>query len=110
MDLCDASVFNTRGGFERVVSGVSGLIELYGEHNVEDLAGMQELRDQAKEQLVSFDQARHKVQRERLMMLADAFGAEKPALSKIVKDYIEKYLPAPPEEQDGGEGGGGDED
>ena len=40
----------------------------------------------------------------------DAFGAEKPALSKIVKDYIEKYLPAPPEEQDGGEGGGGDED
>jgi len=109
-DLSDASVFNTRGGFERVVSGVSGLIELYGEHNVEDLAGMQELRDQAKEQLVSFDQARHKVQRERLMMLADAFGAEKPALSKIVKDYIEKYLPAPPEEQDGGEGGGGDED
>jgi hypothetical protein len=108
-DLDDAVVFNTRGGFERVVSGVSELLDLYGEQNVEDLAGTQGLRGKALERLITFDRAGHKVQRARLTMLADAFGAEKPTLRKIVTDYIVKYLPMEPGEQpDGNDEGSGD--
>lgn len=102
-DLDDAVVFNTRGGFERVASGVDELITLYGEHNLEDLAGAEGLRGKANERLVAFDRSTHKVQRDRLVMLADAFGAEKPALRKIVQDYIVKYLPASPGEPEAGE-------
>ena len=108
-DLDDAVVFNTRGGFERVVSGVSELLDLYGEQNVEDLAGTQGLRGKAQERLITFDRAGHKVQRARLTMLADAFGAEKPTLRKIVTDYIVKYLPMEPGEQpDENDEGSGD--
>jgi hypothetical protein len=109
-DLDDAVVFNTRGGFERVASGVSELIALYGKHNLEDLAGAEGLRGKANERLIAFDRSTHKVQRERLVMLADAFGADSPALRKIVQDYIVKHLPASPDESAGngnGENNGG---
>ncbi len=105
-DLDDAVVFNTRGGFERVASGVNELIELYGKHNLEDLAGAEGLRGKANERLIAFDRSTYKVQRERLVMLADAFGTNSPALRKIVQDYIVKYLPATPDESGPGESAG----
>jgi len=108
-DFEAAKAFNTRGGFERVASGVSELVALYGDHNMEDLASAQELRGNANQQLVAFDRSTHKVQRERLTMLADAFGNDKPALRKIVQDYIIKHLPQTIPDENGENTGGGEE-
>ncbi|MFT4514422.1 MAG: hypothetical protein ACI89X_004003 [Planctomycetota bacterium] len=92
-DLEEADFFTTRGGFDRVASGVDELIGLYGEHNVEDLAGAKALQVKAKERLTAVDQATHEVQRARLTDLADAFGSVKqPALQKIVTDYVTRHL------------------
>jgi len=92
-DLEEAEFFSTRGGFERVASGVDELVTLYGEHNFEDLAGIRALQSKANERLVAIDQATHGVQRERLKVLAEAFGsANEAALQKIVTDYIARHL------------------
>ena len=73
---------------------------------LEDLAGAEGLRGKADERLIAFDRSTYKVQRERLVMLADAFGTNSPALRKIVQDYIVKYLPATPDESGPGESAG----
>jgi hypothetical protein len=92
-DLEEAEFFTTRGGFDRVASGVEQLIALYGEHNVEDLAGARALQAKAKQRLVAVDQATYDVQRMRLTALAEAFGSvQEPALQKIVTDYITRHL------------------
>lgn len=92
-DLEEAEFFTTRGGFDRVASGVEQLLELYGEHNVEDLEGARALQKKAQERLVAVDQATHEVQKQRLTALAEAFGSvSQPALQKIVNDYIERHL------------------
>ncbi len=92
-DLEEAEFFTTRGGFERVASGVDELLALYGEHNVVDLAGVQALQAKAEQRLVAVDQATHEVQRTRLNELADAFGSvQQPALQKLVTDYIARHL------------------
>ena len=92
-DLEEADFFKTRGGFERVASGVDELVALYGEHNVEDLSDAEALRSKALERLVDLDQATHAPQRERLTALADAFGlVGQQALQKIVSDYILRHL------------------
>ena len=92
-DLEEAEFFTTRGGFDRVASGVDELIALYGEHNVEDLAGVLALQVKAKERLVAVDQATYEVQRTRLIALAEAFSSvQQPALKKLVTDYIARHL------------------
>lgn len=92
-DLEEAEFFTTRGGFDRVASGVEQLVALYGEHNVADLAGARALQAKAKQRLVAVDQATHEVQRTRLIALAEAFGSvQEPALQKIVTDYITRHL------------------
>lgn len=92
-DLEEAEFFTTRGGFDRVASGVEQLVTLYGEHNVEDLAGARALQAKAKQRLVAVDQATYDVQRMRLTALAEAFGSvQEPALQKIVTDYITRHL------------------
>ena len=99
-DFEQAGFFDTRGGYERVVEGVDQLIALYGEDNMEDLAGSVALRERAQQRLQAFDQNTFKAQRERLTALADAFAAaSEPRLQKMVQDYIARFLPA----QDGGE-------
>jgi len=92
-DLEEAEFFTTRGGFDRVVSGVDELIALYGERNVEDLAGALALQVKARERLLAIDKATYEVQRTRLVALADAFGSvQQPALQKLVTDYIARHL------------------
>lgn len=92
-DLEEAEFFTTRGGFDRVASGVDELIALYGEHNVEDLAGVLALQAKAKERLVAVDQATYEVQRTRLIALAEAFSSvQQQALKKLVTDYIARHL------------------
>ena len=50
-----------------------------------------------------------RAKRERLTMLADAFGdAQQPALQKLVQDYIAKHLPEAADEGGGDEGNGDD--
>ena len=100
----EAGFFDTRGGYERVVEGVDALIALYGEDHVEGLDAQRALRAKAGERLSDFDRTTFKAQRERLQLLADAFAAaSEPELEKLVKDYIEKHLPAT--EDGAGEGG-----
>lgn len=92
-DLEEADFFTTRGGFERVAGGVEQLLQLYGKHNIEDLAGLEALRAKATERLLAIDQATYEVQRTRLTALADAFAsAQQKALQKIVSDYITRHL------------------
>ena len=99
-DFEQAGFFDTRGGYERVVEGVDQLVALYGEDNMEDLAGTMALRERAEQQLRAFDRTTYKAQRERLTALADAFAAaSEPGLQKMVRDYISRFLP----EQEGGE-------
>jgi pSer/pThr/pTyr-binding forkhead associated (FHA) protein len=92
-DLEEADFFTTRGGFERVAGGVEQLLQLYGKHNIEDLAGLEALRAKATARLLAIDQATYEVQRTRLTALADAFAsAQQTALQKIVSDYITRHL------------------
>ncbi|MCK5942342.1 MAG: FHA domain-containing protein [Planctomycetes bacterium] len=106
-DLEASDFFDTRGGFERVREGVDALVALYGEHHVEDLAAARELRGKAEQRLQAFDRTTYQAQRERLTDLADAFGAaEQAGLQKMVRDYIERHLPASSE----GDGTGGTSD
>jgi DNA repair exonuclease SbcCD ATPase subunit len=93
-ELEEADFFDTRGGFERVADSVDELVARYGEANFEDLSAATSLRAQARERLAAFDQATTTAKRERLAMLADAFGeAGQPDLQKIVQDYIARHLP-----------------
>jgi hypothetical protein len=109
-DLEQAGFFDTRGGFERVASSVDELILAYGEVNLEDVDAVRALRAKANERLVALDQATYKAQRDRLTMLADAFGASQQlALQKIVKEYITTHLPAVAGESSG-EGETGNKD
>lgn len=92
-DLADAKFFNTRGGFDRVATGVDQLVALYGEHNLEDAPGAVALRDEARRKLTEIDGADRGVQRKRLEDLAKAFtDSQQPALSKLVQDYVDRYL------------------
>lgn len=101
-DFEEAGFFDTRGGYERVAEGVDQLVELYGEANIEDLAAQRELQQKAQQRLRAFDRTTYQSQRERLTMLAKAFGsAAHPGLQKMVQDYIGKHLP---ETADDGEG------
>ncbi len=106
-ELEEADFFDTRGGFERVVDAVDGLRERYGEANVEDLPAARALRGRAEERLAAFGRTMFRAKRERLKMLADAFGdAQQPALQKLVQDYIARHLPEAADEGGGDEGGG----
>ena len=78
-DLDEASFFMTRGTFERVARGVDQVIQLYGEHNLEDAAAAKALRDRALERLQQIDGAERGAQRERLLKLVDALKASKTA-------------------------------
>ncbi|HEX5054054.1 MAG TPA: FHA domain-containing protein [Planctomycetota bacterium] len=95
-DLDEASFFNTRGGFERVVAGVDKVTALFGENDLEDPAATTALRDAALAQLQKIDQAEQGAQRERLDKLATALASsEQTALAALVQQYVERHLPKP---------------
>lgn len=92
-DLGEASFFNTRGGFERVVQGADQLVALYGEQNLEDAAAVQALRNDAQQRLTAMDAAQHDAERARLEALAKALdGAQQTGLAGVVKDYAKRHL------------------
>ncbi|HZN39079.1 MAG TPA: FHA domain-containing protein [Planctomycetota bacterium] len=95
-DLDEASFFMTRGTFDRVARGVDQVIQLFGEHNLEDAEAAKALRDRARESLQQIDAADQAKQRERLADVAKAFHASKQqGLADVIQKYIERYLPAP---------------
>ncbi|HEU4418339.1 MAG TPA: FHA domain-containing protein [Planctomycetota bacterium] len=88
-DLDEASFFMTRGTFERVARGVDQVIQLYGEHNLEDAAAAKALRDRALERLQQIDGAEQGALRERRQKMVDAFKASnQPGLAEMVQKYI----------------------
>lgn len=88
-DLDEASFFMTRGTFERVARGVDHVIELYGEHNLEDAAAAKALRDRALERLQQIDGAEQGAWRDRLQKLVDALKASnQPGLAEMVQKHI----------------------
>lgn len=92
-DLEVASFFSTRGGFERVVLGVDEMIQLYGEHNLEDKATPMALRQAAAEKLAAIDGKNHGAQRARLDQLSKAFqAAAQEDLAKLVQEYVQRNL------------------
>ena len=94
-ELEEAAFFQTRGGFERVVTGVRAMQERYSEHNLKDAEAVQQVLASAQERLRQFDMRRQNAQRERLEQLAEAFAdARQPGLRKIVADYMARFLPA----------------
>jgi len=92
-ELDEAGFFSTRGGFERVATGVQRLRDRYYERNLEDAAAVEELRKAAEARLQAFDRAAHGAQRERLQDLADAFAAQRQTeLEQLVTSYIATHL------------------
>ncbi len=92
-DFDEAEFFDTRGGFERVVTGLDELIALYGEGNLEGGAAITELRDKAQARLAALDAAVLAAQQKRLADMAKAFtDAQQPALAKLVLDYVKQHL------------------
>jgi hypothetical protein len=94
-DLEEAAFFTTRGGFERVVEGVERQLARFGQHNLEDPAGLEQLLATARENLARIDAARQGRSRERLLALASAFAdAQMKGLEKLVEQYVRTHLPA----------------
>jgi hypothetical protein len=92
-DLAEAAFFDTRGGFQRVLSGVDEVLSRYGEHNVEDLPLAQQLREQASQRLAAMATAEHDSQRARLEAMAKALaGAQQQGLAGVVQDYVNRHL------------------
>ena len=92
-DLGEAEFFDTRGGFQRVVLGVEDLFTLYGEKNLDDLAAVQALRQQAQARLAAIDGAQQGSQRQSLEALAKALGdAQQTGLAGVVQDYVKRHL------------------
>ncbi len=92
-DLAEASFFNTRGGFERVVQGADQLVALYGQQNLEDAAAVETLRKDAQQRLTAMDAAQHDTERARLEALGKALeGAQQTGLAGVVKDYAKRHL------------------
>jgi len=90
-DLGEATFFDTRGGFQRVASGVDELVSLYGENNIEDFTGVQTLRAAAQQRLAEIDAAQHGAERERLDKLAKAFeAAQQVGLAAVVQEYAKR--------------------
>jgi hypothetical protein len=95
-DLDEASFFRTRGGFERVVAGVDGLLQTYGEQNLEDKQAPTGLRATADAALAAIVERETGAQRKRLDQLATTFrGAQMEGLAALVQKYIDHHLPAP---------------
>lgn len=89
-DLDEAEFFDTRGGFERVVTGLDELVALYGENNVEGAEAIAELRKRAKARLDTLDAAARGAEQARLQALAKAFtDAQQPGLAKLIQDYLQ---------------------
>ena len=94
-DLDEASFFDTRGGFERVVLGVDALVESFGSANLDDEAGCKRLREAAGARLAELDRAEREQQRTRLVDLAKAFtAADQGGLGQLVQQYIDRHLAA----------------
>ncbi len=91
-DLEQATFFTTRGGFERVVSGVDELMQLYGD-NLEDKKTPSALRAAAQTQLDAIVGRSHEAQRTRLDLLAKSFrSAQQEGLASLVQKYIDQHL------------------
>ncbi len=89
-NLDDASYFDTRGGFQRVVEGIDELIALYGEHNLPDAEAVQQARATAAGRLTALDAVAQQAAKKRLEELARLFGESgQEGLSRLVRDYLE---------------------
>jgi len=103
-DLEEAQFFDTRGGFRRVVQRLDELCSSYGEANLADPRAVAALRQQAAEQLAALDGRRDDKVRARLEVMAAAFETEqRQGLAVLVRDYIGRYLPKPPDSNEPGE-------
>jgi hypothetical protein len=92
-DLEDASFFDTRGGFERVVTELDDLRTLYGEQNVEDPQALAAMRDKAATRLHELDDRSAKQRKKSLSMMADAFEkASEQGLAELVRNYVKTHL------------------
>ena len=96
-DLDESTFFDTRGGFERVVQGVDEVLELYGEHNLEEsVAAARDLRERAAKRLAELDAANSGVQKQRLEQMAKAFtDARLPGLAELVTEYTQRTFAGP---------------
>ncbi len=92
-DLDEATFFDTRGGFERVVAQIDELLHVYGDHNLEDPAALTAMRSRAAARLAQLDDQRATDQRQRLDKMAAVFDqASQPGLAQLVRDYVKNEL------------------
>jgi hypothetical protein len=108
-DLNEASFFTTRGGFERVATGVDALEQTWGERNLADAAAAKALRDAARERLARIDGQSQDEQRKRLSDLERTFReSNQEGLARLVQRYREQYLPGAVRDAGSSSGGGGE--
>jgi hypothetical protein len=87
-DLADASFYDTRGGFERVLAGVAALKQAYGERNLADAEACAALETQAGQRLAALVHDAEEQQVQRLDQLAKVLEPAQPGLSRIVASYL----------------------
>jgi hypothetical protein len=92
-ELAEASFYDTRGGYQRVLAGADQLVASYAEHNLEDSAALAALRTTATERLQRMDDAQRAVERSRLEALVAALeGGQQRELARVVQDYVQRQL------------------
>ena len=89
VDLDEAEFFDTRGGFQRVITGIDRLLQTYGADGLPDAQGTQTMRARAAQRLAQLDGQRAQDMRLRLELMAKAFDeAKQPGLANLVRDYV----------------------
>jgi pSer/pThr/pTyr-binding forkhead associated (FHA) protein len=92
-DLEEAQFFRTRGGYQRVLSDLQSVREIYFEHNLPDAAAVAALQQGAEASLQTLELERSGPLRARLEAMAKAFDeADKKDLARLVRDYMTNHL------------------
>jgi len=92
-ELAEASFYDTRGGYQRVLVGTDALVNSYAEHNLEEPAAITALRAAATERLQRMEDAQRAAERARLEALVTALeGGQQRELAKVVQDYVQRHL------------------
>lgn len=87
-DLADASFYDTRGGFARVLEGLDALQQHYGERHLADPEACANLRRMASERLAALVRDAEEQQIRRLEVLTKALEQSQPELSRVVASYL----------------------
>ncbi|MBM4061274.1 MAG: FHA domain-containing protein [Planctomycetes bacterium] len=91
--LAEATFFDTRGGFARVVDGLDEVRRRHGEENLEDAPAVAALRAAARRRLDELDAALHGNERARLEELGKALDESRlGGLAGLVRDYCKRHL------------------